>query len=130
MRDLPKVREILRAWGAWSSNYTGCGWYRETPYLSGVIPREVQVYHSITDEQAIEVDRIVADMMKNANSQDAGFLILHYVYGFNKSEIARLATKADKTKCSEGKVRNALMIMEAYVAGSLATSHLRQQEQQ
>lgn len=120
MRDLATTRKILRAWGSWSHNHTNCDWYREMPGLSNVLPKERNVSSTLTDEEALAIDKIVAMMMDEKNPRPMTFFILSYVYGMNNCEIARRATKADKKKCSEGKVRNALMLMETFVQGALA----------
>lgn len=120
MRDLATTRKILRDWGRWSSNSVNCDWYREMPGLSNVLPKERNVSSTLTDEEALAIDKIVAMMMDEENQRPMTFFILSYVYGMNNCEIARRATKADKKKCSEGKVRNALMLMETFVQGALA----------
>ncbi|HGF7373657.1 TPA: antiterminator Q family protein [Vibrio cholerae] len=122
MRDLRTTRKILRAWGAWSNNSVNCDWYREAPGMSNVLPREAKPYYeTLTDEEAAVVDKIVLMMHDEKNPRPMTFFILSYVYGMNNCEIARRATKADKKKCSEGKVRNALMLMETFVQGALAS---------
>lgn len=120
MRDLRTTRKILRAWGAWSSNNVDCDWYKEAPGMSNVIPQEPKPYRdTISDEDALAVDKIVMLMHDEDNPRPMTFFILSYVYGMNNCEIARRATKADKKKCSEGKVRSALMLMETFVQGAL-----------
>ena len=120
MKGLATTRKILRAWGRWSSNSVNCDWYREMPGLSNVLPQERNVSSTLTDEEALAVDKIVIKMYDEKNPRPMTFFILSYVYGMNNCEIARRATKADKKKCSEGKVRNALMLMETFVQGALA----------
>lgn len=121
MRDLSTTRKILRAWGSWSHNHTNCDWYRQAPGMSNVIPEEAKPYfETLTDDDALAVDKIVMKMYDENNPRPMSFFILSYVYGMNNCEIARRATKADKKKCSEGKVRNALMLMETFVQGALA----------
>lgn len=121
MRDLRTTRKILRAWGAWSNNNVDCDWYREAPGMSNVLPREAKPYYeTLTDEEAAVVDKIVLMMHDEKNPRPMTFFILSYVYGMNNCEIARRTTKADKKKCSEGKVRNAIMLMETFVQGALS----------
>lgn len=125
--DLSGVRELLHAWGRWSSDNTGCDWYRNTPYLSSVTPKPSRNHISITDEQAGIIDNAIANLLHDRNSQAMGFLVLYYAYGLNKSEIARLATKADREKCSEGKVRNAIQLAEFFLAGVFSQQGLLKQ---
>ncbi|MCG6358887.1 hypothetical protein K6U58_09810 [Vibrio fluvialis] len=115
--DLSGTRDLLHAWGNWSNNNTFTDWYREAPYLASVAPKPTRNHISITDEQAGVIDKAIANLLQNHDSQAMAFLVLYYVYGLNKSEIARLATKADRVKCSEGKVRNAIQLAEFFLAG-------------
>lgn len=124
MRDLATTRKILRAWGRWSSNSVNCDWYKEMPGLSNVLPQERSVANTLTDEEALAIDKIVAMMRDEENPRPMTFFILSYVYGMNNCEIARRATKADRQKCSEGKVRNAILLMENFVQGALCAKGL------
>lgn len=122
MRDLRTTRKILRMWGSWSNNNVNCDWYTQAPGMSNVIPQEAKPYKEmLNDDEAAAVDKIVMMMHDEKNPRPMTFFILSYVYGMNNCEIARRATKADKKKCSEGKVRNALMLMETFVQGALAS---------
>ncbi|MBL4288366.1 MULTISPECIES: antiterminator Q family protein [Vibrio] len=125
--DLSGVRELLHAWGRWSNDNTGCDWYRDTPYLSSVTPKPSRNHISITDERAGIVDKAIANLLQERNSQAMSFLVLYYAYGLNKSEIARLAAKADRKKCSEGKVRNAIQLAEFFLAGVFSQQGLLKQ---
>ncbi|EKO3656431.1 hypothetical protein M3906_000263 [Vibrio metschnikovii] len=124
MRDLATTRKILRAWGSWSSNSVNCDWYREMPGLSNVLPQERNVANTLTDEEALAIDKIVAMMIDEKNPRPMTFFILSYVYGMSNYEIARRATKSDRKKCSEGKVRGAILLMENFVQGALAMKGL------
>ncbi|MCE0495753.1 antiterminator Q family protein [Vibrio salinus] len=120
MRDLQTTRKILRSWGAWANNKSGVGWYTEMCGLSNVLPREIKGYvNPISDEDALNIDRMVAQMYDHNNPRPMSFFLLSYVYNMSNCEIARRATKADDKKVSEAKVRNALMLMETFIAGRL-----------
>ncbi|EGQ8498099.1 hypothetical protein GRS44_18105 [Vibrio alginolyticus] len=118
-QDLERTRAILRGWGNWSSNNEGCNWYTQMCGLSNVLPVEPDLRDKLCDDDALVIDKLVACMMDKENPRPMTFFVLHYVYGFNKSEIARKATKEDKKKCSEGKVRSVLLLMESMVCGML-----------
>ncbi|GLT13876.1 antiterminator Q family protein [Vibrio algivorus] len=108
-----QVRKIIEMWGVWSSNSTGCGWYNEAPGMRNVLPIEPDDRDSLCDEDALVIDKMIASMYSPDNERPMGFFIMHYVYGINKSQVAKQA------KCSEKTVRAALLLMEQFFAGML-----------
>ncbi|EKO3626919.1 antiterminator Q family protein [Vibrio metschnikovii] len=125
--DLSGTKDLLHAWGNWSNNNTFTDWYREAPYLASITPKPSRNHIPITDEQAGIIDKAIANLLQNHESQAMSFLVLYYVYGLNKCEIARLVTKADRVKCSEGKVRNAIQLAEFFLAGVFSQQGLLKQ---
>ncbi len=117
--DLIRTRKILKAWGNWSNNNTGCGWYTEMCGLSNVEPREPDERVLLNDNDALVVDKLVACMADKENPTPMQFFVFHYVYKISKREIARIETKHTKKKCTEGKVRSTLLLMESMVCGML-----------
>ncbi|WP_335928867.1 antiterminator Q family protein [Vibrio parahaemolyticus] len=118
-QDLERTRAILRAWGNWSSNNTGCSWYTQMCGLSNVLPVEPDLREKLCDDDALIVDKLVACMADKENPTPMQFFVFHYVYKISKREIARIETKHTKKKCTEGKVRSTLLLMESMVCGML-----------
>ncbi|EGR1155736.1 TPA: hypothetical protein KDY48_000181 [Vibrio parahaemolyticus] len=118
-QDLERTRVLLRGWGNWSHNNTGCHWYTQMCGLSNVLPVAPDLRYKLCDDDALVIDKLVACMMDEENPRPMTFFVLHYVHGLNKSEIARRATREDKKQCTEGKVRSLLLLMEAMVCGML-----------
>lgn len=108
-----QVRKIIEMWGAWSSNSTGCGWYNEAPGMKNVLPIEPDYRERLCDEDALIVDKMIASMYSPGNERSMLVFILHYVYGINKSQIAK------KVKCNEKTIRALLLLMEQFLAGML-----------
>lgn len=107
------VHKIIEMWGVWSNNSTGCGWYKQAPYIRNRLSVKTGHRERLCDDDALVIDRMIASMYSPQNEQPMSFFILHYVYGLNKSQIAKQA------KCSEKAVRIALMLMGKFVAGML-----------
>lgn len=107
------VKGIIKAWGNWSHNHTGCGWYFEAPGMRNVLPVEDDYRDILSDNDALIVDSIIASMYSPENEMEMSYFILHYVYGVNKYEIGRRA------KVSEKQVRVVLLLMEQHVSGAL-----------
>lgn len=117
--NLARTRVILKAWGNWSHNNTGCDWYTQMCGLSNVLPVKPDFREKLCDEDALIIDKLVACMGDITNPRPMTFFVLHYVYGLSKCEIARRTTKEDKKKCTEGKVRSVLLLMESMICGML-----------
>lgn len=118
-QDLARTRKILELWGNWSHNDTGVSWYREMPGLKNVMPRQFEYKERLSDNDALVIDKMVACMYDQDNERPISIFILHYVYGVSKSEISRQITRQDRSKCSEGKIRSTLLLMESMVCGML-----------
>lgn len=118
--DLVRTRMLLKRWGDWSNNDTQCSWYREMPGLKNVEPTTREIKETLCDEDALVIDAMIASMYDENNPRPMTFFILHYVYGLSKYEISRRTAKSGKSyKCSEGKVRSTLLLMESFVCGML-----------
>lgn len=108
-----QVRKIIEMWGAWSNNATGCGWYNEAPGMKNVLPIKPDYRERLCDEDALVVDKMIASIYSPENERSMFVFILHYVYGVNKSQIAK------KVKCNEKTIRALLLLMEQFLAGML-----------
>ncbi len=120
-QDLERVRMLLELWGDWSHNNTGTDWYREMPGLKNVEARPFSFKKSLSDDVALVIDKWIAKHKDNKNPRPMTYFILHYVYGLGKSEIARREKLEERNGCSEGKIRNALSIIENRIVGRLAS---------
>lgn len=115
MRDLSNVRKVLKLWGNWSNNRTGCGWYNQMAGLKNVIPVDISNHEMLCDDDALVIDKLVACMYTKSTEREMTFFVLSYVYKLNNCEISRRA------KCSESQVRQLIMLMESFVGGMLTS---------
>lgn len=114
-QDLERTRRILRGWGVWSNNNTGCGWYTEMPGLKNVLPKETKYQtDALGDDDALVIDKMVACMHDKKDERPMTFFSMSYVYNWNNCDIAKAMN------CSEKTVREAIMLMETFISGMLS----------
>ncbi|MEF1310683.1 antiterminator Q family protein [Vibrio mytili] len=113
-QDLERTRRILRAWGAWSSDNTGCGWYSEMPGLKNVLPESHKYcVEPLTDNDALVIDEMIGRMRDVKDERPMEFFHRYYRKKHNNCRIAK------DMKCSEKTVREEIMFMETFLSGML-----------
>lgn len=107
MRD---IQLVLERWGGWAANDgSQVGWCPTSAMFKSLLPHTKKSRLSCSDNDGMIIDTAVG-MLSKANRQDElELVILHYIYDVSKSTIARW------NKCSEGKVRQKLMIAETFI---------------
>lgn len=107
MRD---IQLVLERWGGWAANDgSQVGWCPTSAMFKSLLPHTKKSRLSCSDNDGMIIDTAVG-MLSKANRQDELELVmLHYIYDVSKSTIARW------NKCSEGKIRQQLMIAETFI---------------
>ncbi|WP_147199287.1 antiterminator Q family protein [Pantoea sp. MBD-2R] len=114
MRDIQKV---LERWGGWAAaEGTQLDWSPVAAGFKGLLPDERRSRLSCCDNDGTIVDSAIAKLNKVGRSEEVELIMLHYFYNLSKSAIAR------KKKCSEGKIRNQLMIAETFIDACIIMS--------
>ena len=114
MRDIQKV---LERWGGWAAaEGTQLDWSPVAAGFKGLLTDERRSRLSCCDSDGMIVDSAIAKLNKVGRSEEVELIMLHYFYNVSKSAIAR------KKKCSEGKIRNQLMIAETFIDACIVMS--------
>lgn len=108
MRD---IQLVLERWGAWAAcEGSQVGWSPTSPMFRSLLPQEGKSSRqSCSDNDGIIIDSAVGMLKKTDRHDELELVMLHYMYDVSKSTIARWR------KCSEGKVRQQLMIAETFI---------------
>lgn len=107
MRD---IQLVLERWGGWAANEgSQVGWCPTSAMFKSLLPHTKKSRLSCSDNDGMIIDTAVG-MLRKANRQDEMELVmLHYMYDVSKSTIARW------NKCSEGKIRQQLIVAETFI---------------
>lgn len=108
MRD---IQLVLERWGAWAAcEGSQVGWSPTSPMFRSLLPQEGKSSrNSCSDNDGIIIDTAVGMLKKTGRHDELELVMLHYMFDVSKSTIARWR------KCSEGKVRQQLMIAETFI---------------
>lgn len=107
MRD---IQMVLERWGAWAAcEGSQVGWSPTSPMFKSLLPQTGSSRLSCCDNDGIIVDSAVGMLKKTDRLDELELVMLHYMYDVSKSTIARWK------KCSEGKIRQKLMIAETFI---------------
>lgn len=107
MRD---IQLVLERWGGWATTEgTQIDWSPIAAGFKGLLPQQGKSRLSCCDNDGIIIDTAVGMLKKNGRSDELELIMLHYMCGVSKSTIARWR------KCSEGNIRQKLMIAETFV---------------
>ncbi|MDE9495966.1 antitermination protein [Xenorhabdus bovienii] len=111
MRD---IQMVLECWGGWAaSGHSGINYSPIAAGFKGLLPSTSKSRLSCCDNDGIAVDSAVGRLIKSGRTDEFELIELHYIHDISKSEIAR------KKKCSEGKIRQNLMVAETFVEACL-----------
>jgi hypothetical protein len=111
------IQKVLERWGGWAvAEGTQLDWSPVAAGFKGLLPDERRSRLSCSDSDGLIVDAAIAKLHKVGRTGEVELIILHYLYNISKSAIAR------KKKCSEGKVRNQLMIAETFIDACIIMS--------
>ncbi|HFN0790901.1 TPA: antiterminator Q family protein [Klebsiella variicola subsp. variicola] len=114
MRD---IQLVLERWGAWASNEgSRVDWSPVGAGFKGLIPQAGKSRPSCCDNDGIIVDTAVGMLGKTGRHDELKLIMLHYMYDVSKSTISRWE------KCSEGKIRQKLMIAETFIDACIIMS--------
>lgn len=114
MRD---IQLVLERWGGWASNEgSQVGWSPIGAGFKGLLPPEGKTRPSCCDNDGIIVDTAVGMLRKTGRHDELELVMLHYMYGVSKSTISRWK------RCSEGKVRQKMMIAETFIDACIIMS--------
>ncbi|EMM3403269.1 TPA: antitermination protein [Klebsiella pneumoniae] len=114
MRD---IQLVLERWGAWASNEgSRVDWSPVGAGFKGLIPQTGKSRPSCGDNDGIIVDTAVGMLGKTGRHDELKLIMLHYMYDVSKSTISRWE------KCSEGKIRQKLMIAETFIDACIIMS--------
>jgi len=112
MRD---IQLVLERWGAWASQgNTHIGYSTIAAGFKGLLPETKSSRPSCCDNDGMIIDSAIARLQRVHDEQEIGVIMLHYFYNVSKSEIAR------RWRCSEGHVRQKLLLAESFIEGCLA----------
>lgn len=111
MRDM---QEVLSRWGAWASNNnSGVDYSHIAAGFKGLLPNTTKSRVSCCDDDGIIIDSAVGQLIKVGRKDEYDLIEKHYIKNISKSAIAR------DMKCSEGKIRQKLMIAETFIDACL-----------
>lgn len=114
MRD---IQLVLERWGGWAANEgTQVGWCPTSAMFKSLIPPTAKPRLSCCDNDGMIVDTAVGMLKKAGRSDELELIMLHYMKDISKSTLARWL------KCSEGKVRNKIMIAETFIDACIIMS--------
>lgn len=114
MRD---IQLVLERWGAWASNEgSRVDWSPVGAGFKGLILQAGKSRPSCCDNDGIIVDTAVGMLGKTGRHDELKLIMLHYMYDVSKSTISRWE------KCSEGKIRQKLMIAETFIDACIIMS--------
>lgn len=117
MRD---IQMVLDRWGAWAANEgTSVSWSHIGAGFKGLLPPSGKMRESCSDGDGLIVDAAVGMLKRHRRETEYDLIMAHYVYGTSKTTLARIL------KCSEGKVRNQLMIAETFIDACIVMSGSR-----
>lgn len=108
MRD---IQLVLERWGAWAAcEGSQVGWSPTSPMFRSLLPQGAKSARlSCCDNDGTIIDSAVGMLKKTGRNDELELVMLHYMFDVSKSTIARW------NKCSEGKVRQQLMIAETFI---------------
>lgn len=107
MRD---IQLVLERWGAWASNEgSQIGWSPVAAGFKELLPHQNHSRPACCDNDGIIIDTAIAMLKKTNRNDELELIMLHYRYNMSKSTLARWK------KCSEGKVRQKLIIAETFI---------------
>lgn len=107
MRD---IQLVLERWGAWAaSEGSQVSWSPVGAGFKGLLPQQGKSRPSCCDDDGMVVDAAVGMLKKTGRDEELELVMLHYVHDVSKSTISRW------NKCSEGKIRQRLMIAETFI---------------
>ncbi|AYH32984.1 antiterminator Q family protein [Pectobacterium parmentieri] len=114
MRD---IQLVLERWGGWASQEgTQVDWSPIAGGFKGLLPREGKSRLSCCDSDGLIIDAAIGMLKKTERDDELNSIMLHYMYGVSKSTMARWE------RCSEGKIRNRLMIAETFIDACIIMS--------
>ncbi|QZN94056.1 antiterminator Q family protein [Symbiopectobacterium purcellii] len=117
MRD---IQRVLERWGSWASQEgSHIDWSPVACGFKGILSHEKKPRPCCCDSDGLIVDAAVGMLKKNERNEELKFIMFHYLYNVSKSTISRWE------KCSEGKVRNKLMIAETFIDACIIMSGSR-----
>jgi hypothetical protein len=104
------IQLVLEQWGGWASNEgSRVGWSPVGAMFKELLPDTKKQRASCSDNDGMIIDTAVGMLAKANRSSELDLVMLHYLYDVSKSTIARW------NKCSEGKIRQQLIIAETFV---------------
>lgn len=107
MRD---IQLVLERWGGWARKEgTQVGWSPTSAMFKSLLPDVRKARLSCSDNDGMIIDTAVGMLRKAKRNDELDLVMLHYMYDVSKSTIARW------NQCSEGKVRQQLMIAETFI---------------
>lgn len=108
------MQEVLSRWGAWASNNnSGVDYSHIAAGFKGLLPNTTKSRVSCCDDDGIIIDSAVGQLIKVGRKDEYDLIEKHYIKNISKSAIAR------DMKCSEGKIRQKLMIAETFIDACL-----------
>ncbi|OCA55156.1 antiterminator Q family protein [Photorhabdus namnaonensis] len=114
MRD---IQQVLERWGGWAaSENSGVDYSPIAAGFKGLLPASSKNRLSCCDSDGMIIDAVVGKLKKVGRDDEYELIEKHYKDGLSKSAIAR------KEKCSEGKIRQKLMIAETFIDACLIMS--------
>ncbi|TDB48064.1 antiterminator Q family protein [Photorhabdus luminescens] len=114
MRD---IQLVLERWGGWAaSENSGVNYSPIAAGFKGLLPASSKTRLSCCDNDGLIIDTAVGKLKKVGRDDEYKLIEKHYKEGLSKSAIAR------KEKCSEGKIRQKLMIAETFIDACLIMS--------
>ncbi|MTC75568.1 antitermination protein [Providencia sp. wls1919] len=111
MRD---IQLVLERWGGWAAEgKSRVGYSPIAAGFKGLLPNVNGERLSCCDDDGILIDSAVGQLIKAGKKDEYDLIEKHYIKNISKSAIAR------DMKCSEGKIRQKLMIAETFIDACL-----------
>ncbi|CNI38687.1 antitermination protein Q [Yersinia mollaretii] len=111
MRDISLV---LARWGVWARDSSGVDYSPIAAGFKGLLPVTSSSKESCCDDDGLIVDAAVSQLKARRLHHESSLIILHYVCGVSKRQIAK------RCGVSEGRVRQQMQVAEGFVDGCLA----------
>lgn len=111
------IQLVLERWGGWAAQEgTQISWSPIAAGFKGLLPPAGKSRESCCDNDGLIVDAAVGMLKKAGRDDELDMVMLHYRNGVSKSALAR------GLRCSEGKIRNKLMIAETFIDACIIMS--------
>lgn len=108
------IQKVLELWGGWAANdSSGVDYSPIAAGFKGLLPQTRKSRPACTDEDALIIEGCLA-RLKKMKPYEHSLLVMYYIYGVSKRNIAR------KRKKDEKMIRVEIQLAEGFIDGCLS----------